>query len=184
MHFMSLALKYNRSVNLIFVFFVLLSYPSFCFYAHAEKNTGHDALFDLLPSESQLKEWKFDGEPQIAVGKELYLLINGGAEIYMQEGFKRAILASYSDGKGKVINLEIFEMTSPESARRIHMKKIGKQGKKLPIGDDAVLENYYLNFQKERFQVTLSGYDSEAETVKMLLDLAHIVVKRIHNADT
>lgn len=180
MHFMSLALKYNRSVKLIYVFFVLLSYPSFCFYAHAEKNTGRDALFDLLPSESQLKEWKFDGEPQIAVGKELYLLINGGAEIYMQEGFKRAILVSYRNGKGKVINLELFEMTSPESAKRIHMKKIGNQGKKLPIGDEAVLEDYYINVRKGSFQVTVSGYDSEEETVKMLLDLAHIVTKKIH----
>jgi len=179
MHFMSLFLKYNRRVKLIFVFFVFLSYFPLSFNVHAAENTGRDALFHLLPLESQLKGWKLDGAPQTAGGQELYLLINGGAEIYMQEGFRRAILASYSDGKGKVINLEIFEMTSPESAKRIHMKKIGKQGKKLPIGDDAVLEDYYLNFQKERFQVTLSGYDSEEETVKMLLNLAQIVAKRI-----
>jgi len=179
---MSLFLKYNRSVIFISVFFVILSYFPLSFNVRAAENKGRDALFHLLPLESQLKGWTFDGAPQKAVGQELYLLINGGAEIYMQEGFKRAILASYSNGKGKVINLEIFEMTSPESAKRIHMKKIGKQGKKLPIGEGAVLEDYYLNFQKDRFQVTLSGYDSEAETVKMLLNLAHIVARRIHSA--
>jgi hypothetical protein len=72
-------------------------------------------------------------------------------------------------------------MTSPESAKRIHMKKIGNQGKKLSVGDDAVLEDYYLNFLKDRFQVTLSGYDSEAETVKMLLHPDRIVAERIHS---
>ena len=179
MHLMSLLLKYNRSVKLISIFFVFLSYTPLCYYVHAEKNTGRDAIFRLLPLESQLKKWKLDGAPQIAVGKELYLLINGGAEIYMQEGFKKAILASYSNKEGNVINLEIFEMTSPESAKRIHIKKTGNQGKKLPIGDEAVLEDYYINARKGRFQVTLSGYDSEEVTVKILLDLTHIVTNKI-----
>jgi hypothetical protein len=73
-------------------------------------------------------------------------------------------------------------MASPKSAKKIHMKKIGKQGKKVPIGDDAVLEDYYLNFRKGSFQVTLSGYDSEVETVKMLLDLARTVANKIPSA--
>ena len=176
---MSLFLKNHRSVKVISIFFVILSYFSLCVCVSAQEGMGRDALFRLLPLESQLKGWKFDGAPQVGVGKELYLLINGGAEIYMQAGFKRAILASYINGMGKVINLEIFEMTSPESAKMIHMRKIGKQGEKVPIGDEATLEDYYLNFRKGSFQVTLSGYDSETETVKMLLDLAHMVAKRI-----
>jgi hypothetical protein len=145
----------------------------------AQENTGREALLQMLPSKSQMTGWAFDGAPETAVGQELYLLINGGAEIYMQAGFKRAVLASYINGDGKVINLEIFEMASPESAKRIHMKKIGKQGKKVPIGDDAVLEDYYLNFRKGSFLATLSGYDSETETVKMILDLATMVANKI-----
>ena len=43
----------------------------------------------------------------------------------MQAGFKRAILASYGNEKGKMINLEIYEMASPQSALDIHKKKIG-----------------------------------------------------------
>ena len=91
------------------------------------------------------------------------------------------MMASYSKGKGKTINLEIYEMTSPESAREIHKKKIGERGKKVPIGEDALLEDYFLNFRKGHFQVTLSGYDSEEETVNMLLVMAHMVAGRINS---
>jgi len=159
-----------------FVFLLPLFFP---LYVQAEEGTVRNVLMQLLPSETQMKGWKLDAAPQTAVGRELYLLINGGAEIYIQEGFKSAILASYSNKKGKIINLEVFEMTSPESAKSIHKKKIGKQGKKVPIGEDAILEDYYLNFRKGRFQVTLSGYDSEEETVIMLLNIARMVAGKI-----
>ena len=72
----------------------------------AEQKMGSDSLKRLLPPESQLKRWKLDGAPQTAVGQELYHLINGGAEIYMQEGFKQAILASYRKSEEKIIILE------------------------------------------------------------------------------
>jgi len=149
-------------------------------YVLAEESTGADALMGLLPPESQLRGWKLDAAPQTAEGRDLFLLINGGAEVYLQEGFKRAILASYSNGKGKMINVEIFEMSSPESAGNIHKKKIGKQGKKVPIAEEAILEDYYLNFRQGRFQGTLSGYDSEEETVEMLLYMARMLAKRIN----
>ena len=172
--------KYKDGVTLSIIIAFLLPL-FFSSYVQAEKSTGHGALFQLLPPESQLQGWKLDDAPQTAEGLELFSLINGGAEIYVQEGFKRAILASYSNRNGKMINLEIFEMTSSESARNIHKRKIGKQGKKVPIGEDAMLEDYYVNFRQGRFQVTLSGDDSKEETVKTILDMALMVAKRIQS---
>jgi len=171
--------RYDVTLSIIFVFLIALFCPNF---VQAEKGRGHDVLFLLLPPESQLQGWKLEDSLQTAEGLGLFSLINGGAEIYIQEGFKRAILASYSNRKGKMINLEIFEMTSPESARNIHKKKIGKEGKKVPIGEDAMLEEYYVNFRQGRFQVTLSGDDSKEETVKMILDMALMVAKRIQSS--
>jgi hypothetical protein len=168
-------------ISFLPIFFTFLFSILFPLYVQAEERTWRDALLRLLPSESRLQEWKLDAAPQMAVGLDLFKLINGGAEIYVQEGFKKAILASYSNSKGKMINLEIFEMNSSESARNVYKKKIGKQGKKVPIGDDALLEDYYINFRKGRFQVTLSGDDSEEKTVRMLLDMAHMVARKIHS---
>ena len=163
----------------VFIFLFLLLIP---ISSQAEETAGRDALLQLLPSASQLQEWKLGYIPQTAVGSELFDLINGGAEIYMQEGFKRAVLASYSNMKGNMINLEIFEMISLDSARNIFLKKIGKQGKRLPIGEDAILEDYYLNFRKGCFQVTLSLYAPEEESMKMLIEIARMVAGKINSS--
>ncbi len=161
----------------LFRFLIVLLLPFlFSISVRAEDN-----LLRLLPPESSLQGWKLDATPETAQGIELYQLINGGAEIYMQAGFKRAILASYGNEKGKMINLEIFEMASPQSALKIHQKKIGPKGKKVSVVVDAVLEDYYLNFHRGPFQVTLSGYDAEQKTVQMLLDMARMVAQRIRS---
>ena len=160
----------------VFIFLFLILFP---ISSQAEETAGRDALLQLLPSASQLQGWKLGYTPQTAVGSELFDLINGGAEIYMQEGFKRAVLASYSNMKENMINLEIFEMTSAESARNTFIKKIGKQGERVPIGEDAILEDYYLNFRKGCFQVTLSLYAPEEESMKWLIEMACMVARRI-----
>ena len=162
-------------------FFTFLFSILFPFYVQAEESPWRDNLLRLLPDESRLGEWKTDTSPETAKGLELFKLINGGAEIYVQAGFRCAILVSYSNTKGRMINLEIFEMTSAESARSVHEKKISKEGRKVPIGDDALLEGYFINFRKGRFQVTLSGDDSKEKTVKALLDMARMVAENIHN---
>jgi len=134
----------------------------------------------LLPLEADLKGWKLDGEPQTAEGKRLFELINGGAEEYVKEGFSRAVLATYRNQEGKRINLDIYEMFSPESAKRIHRKKAGDKGQKVPVGEEAAMEDYYLNFRKGVYQVTLSGYDTQRETLEWLLRMARLVAERIN----
>ncbi len=161
-------------------FLVLLVGVAFFEVAGAGEKAG--SLLGLIPSESQLPGWKADGAPETAEGQDLFLLINGGAEMYLEAGFARAVLATYKGGGGKTINLEVFEMVSPESAGKIHEKKMGNRGTKLPIGDDAVLEDYYLNFRAGRFQVTISGHDSEEGTRMVLMEMARIVAERIRSS--
>ena len=133
----------------------------------------------LLPLESDLKGWKLDGEPQTAEGIRLFELINGGAEEYVKEGFSRAVIATYRNNEGKRINLDIYEMLSPENAKNIHRKKASDKGQKVSVGEEAAMEDYYLNFRKGPYQVTLSGYDTQRETLEWLLLMARLVAERI-----
>ena len=88
----------------------------------------------MLPPATELKGWTLDGEPQTADGMALFELINGGAEEYVKEGFRRAVLATYTNSEGKRINVDIFEMLSPENAKSIHHKKAGDKGIKVSVG--------------------------------------------------
>jgi hypothetical protein len=161
---------------------ILLSWSLVSFFPtfpQAEEPRPRESLLHLLPLESDLKGWKLDGQPQTAEGIRLFELINGGAEEYVKEGFSRAVMATYRNNEGKRINLDIYEMLSPESAKSIHRKKAGDKGQKVSIGEEAAMEDYYLNFRKGVYQVTLSGYDTQRETLEWLLRMARLVAERI-----
>ena len=161
---------------------ILLSWSIVSFFpifSQAEEPRPRESLLHLMPLESDLKGWKLDGEPQTAEGIRLFELINGGAEEYVKEGFSRAVMATYRNNEGKRINLDIYEMLSPESAKRIYRKKAGDKGPKVSVGEEAAMEDYYLNFRKGTYQVTLSGYDTQRETLEWLLRIARLVAERI-----
>ena len=127
--------NHNRGILPVMLFIMM-----FCFIAffpavnlQAEEIRSKE-LLRMLPLGSDLKGWKLDGDPQTAEGMALFELINGGAEEYVKEGFKRAVLATYQNGDGKRINLDIYEMLSPESARSIYRKKAGSKGTKVAVG--------------------------------------------------
>ena len=164
-------------IALIFLSWSIVSFPPIL--SQAEGPRPKESLLHLMPLESDLKGWKLEGEPQTAEGIRLFELINGGAEEYVKEGFSRAIIATYRNKEGKRLNLDIYEMLSPESAKRIHRKKAGDKGQEVSLGEEAVMDDYYLNFQKGVYQVTLSGYDTQRETLEWLLRLARLVAERI-----
>lgn len=132
-----------------------------------------------LPSPDRLKGWISVDPSQKFTGKELYVYMNGGAEIYFSRGFKQLITQKYINKNNKTITLEIFEMESTSSALEMYTLKIGNDGTPLAIGEEVLLEDYYLNFQKENFLVTLTGLDSEKETIDGLIAIAKVVDERI-----
>lgn len=161
---------------------IFLSWCIVCFsavFSQSDDSRSKNPLLRLLPQESDLKGWTLDEEPQEAEGVRLFELINGGAEEYVKAGFSRAVLATYRNTEGKRINLDIYEMLSPESAKTVYRKKAGDKGKKVSIGEEAALEDYYLNFRKGAYQVTVSGYDTQKETQEWLLLMARLVAERL-----
>ncbi|TET80156.1 MAG: hypothetical protein E3J41_00045 [Candidatus Cloacimonadota bacterium] len=136
-------------------------------------------LNKYLPGTNEIGEWKEDGSPCKYKGEDLYSYINGGAEIYHEYGFKQVIVQDYTRKNGKSIALEIFEMESTEGAYGIYTFKTSTEGKELALGDKAQLADYYLNFWKGDFVVTLIGFDEDEETVKGLQKIARAVDTKI-----
>jgi len=136
-------------------------------------------LQQSLPGENETKGWKRAGSPRVYEGEDLFLYINGGAEIYHEYGFKRVVVQDYRNNSGKSISLEIFEMASPGSAYGIYTFKTHPEEKELALGNGGKLADYYLNFWKGNFLGTLTGFDEDEETVKGLLAIAPAVEARI-----
>jgi hypothetical protein len=152
-------------------------------YLHSSENPKslHRDLNIYLPGTDKIGEWKEDGSPRKYKGEDLFSYINGGAEIYHEYGFTQVIVQDYTRKNGKSIALEIFEMESSEAAYGIYTFKTSTQGTGLALGDKAQLEDYYLNFWKGNFVVTLIGFDEDEETVKGLQEIARAVDGKIKN---
>lgn len=148
-----------------------------CFMA-APLSAQPESVLSYLPDESQLSGWETLGEPQTAEGDDLFLLINGGAEIYHEYGFARAVMHSYVRGE-KSVNLEVYEMEDVASAYGAYSFKTGREGESVAVGTESRFEDYYLNFWKGNVVVTLIGFDTDQETREAILMLARSVEGKI-----
>jgi hypothetical protein len=146
---------------------------------HCAVDPGPEKPPRLMAAAVQIDGWQMQEKPRLYVGNSLFELINGGAEIYHRFGFVQATAALYSDPEGRGISLEIFEMRDADGADKIYVDKTGGTGEPLDIGDQAAGEDYYLNFQSGRFLVTITGFDSDAETTDGILKLARAVAHEL-----
>jgi hypothetical protein len=150
--------------------------------ARAEDPAGTSAdapHADLMALAAPPPGWQPLGVPAAVAGEALFNVIDGGAEIYMQTGFRRAVFASVQNAVALTVNLEIYEMQDPAAARAIFDHKTAGSGRAIPLGQGARLEAYYLNFWHGRFQVTVAGYTSSPETVAAIRTVAAAVAKRL-----
>lgn len=141
-----------------------------------------DALRVLLPADQAAPGWSRDGVSQEFAGEDLYAYIDGGAEIYEEYGFRRVIIEDYKSAAGKSVSLEIFEMDGPSAAFGMFTFKRSGHGKAVALGSGGELDDYYLNFWKGCFVVTLTGFDAEAATLAGLQAVAAAVDAKIANS--
>jgi hypothetical protein len=141
----------------------------------AEARLPQDPLRAVLPAAGAVPGWAPDGEPQEFVGEDLYAYIDGGAEIYHEYGFRRVVVQDYKNPDGKSVSLEIFEMADPAAAFGIFTFKRSGQGKVVPLGTRAELEDYYLNLWRGRYLATLTGFDASTPTIEGLMAVAGAV---------
>jgi hypothetical protein len=145
------------------------------FAPRAEIQDQERNLLSLLPEGPELRGWAREGEPQSFRGEDLFTYIDGGAEIYFEYGFGRVIVQDYRNEAGHRLNLEIFEMESPEAAYGMFTFKIGPRGEAVVLGDECQLADYYLNLCQGRYLITITGLEAEAAAGEGLVALARLV---------
>jgi len=146
-----------------------------------KESAAQSEMSVYLPQPSELKDWEPVAAPQHMKGEDLFLLINGGAEIYHEYGFKQVIVQGFKNKNRESLkfNLEIYEMQNPAAAYGIYTFKTGASGKIIPVGNEGLLEDYYLNSWKGNFLVTVIGFDSKKETLDGLVETARLVAAKI-----
>ncbi|MBN1222134.1 MAG: hypothetical protein JXB23_02715 [Candidatus Aminicenantes bacterium] len=138
-----------------------------------------EGLSFLLPQSGEVPGWERYDDFQEYEGDDLFFYINGGAEIYHEYGFERVIVQDYKNKNEKSASLEIYAMVGPQSSYGIYSFKTTGEGQPLELGAEGKLQDYYLNFWKGKYLVTITGFDEEQETLEGLKAIACAVDARI-----
>ena len=80
----------------------------------------------ILPSSGFAPGWKKSESLREFPGRRLFDHIDGGADLFLEFGFKDLCLQRYKKGKDELA-LEIYEMESPEAALGIYLMKCGRE---------------------------------------------------------
>jgi hypothetical protein len=156
------------------ILFILLVLPQMV-------GASQGTLTKALPKDGDVEGWIRHRPQQHYAGEDLYEYINGGAEIYHEYGFVRVVIQDYVDNTGKSISVEIYELVSPASAYGMYTFKTNSKGDWISVGSDAQLADYYMNFWKGSFLITLTGFDETERTRQGLLAIAKAVSSKMPN---
>jgi len=165
-------IRFSSRIILIIGFFFSTVFGS-------ETQQTESELSKLLPQIGEAESWFPTEEAEYASGQDLYLLIDGGAEIYFEYGFKKAVFQTYRNEHGQSINLEIYEMIDPGGAYGIYTFKTGADGSEVKFGQGGCLESYFLNFWEGNFLVTITGLSNEELVLNGIKKIAAAVDSKV-----
>ncbi len=138
-------------------------------------------ILDLLPSSQEFINWTLTDSAKIYTGEDLFTMINGGADIYIEYGFVRVAAADYSN-QSHTLTAEIYEMSNESSAFGIYSVSKNRNGVIIAGECEAQLNTMYILFYKDRYFGILSSGDSAEVSTAGLKELFRLINTKINPA--
>lgn len=129
-------------------------------------------IASLLPSLADLPGWKIQNGPDVYVDEDLFDLIDGGADIYFEYGFRQAVSVDYFDQFQNITQAEIYEMEDAAAAYGIFSLTQQISEWNTLYGQLAVVTSDYIAFWKGRYYVNISWASRREASSKPMEQLA------------
>ena len=108
--------------------------------------------------------WAAPDTPRVATHDTLFDLIDGGAELYHEYGFKRAVSWSLAGPAGGSIQVELYEMVDAPAAYGVwSLMQTGKYTCS-ELGQGSLRTSYYVAFWSGPYFASVTGARSDAAT--------------------
>jgi hypothetical protein len=143
-----------------------------------QRVTGQD-IEKIMPPVSEMDDWKFTSEPQVYIGDNLFSLIDGGADLYLEYGFTKVVSAQYADPSSSNIQAEIYEMSDAPSAYGIFSITQQTNDWSKKYGTLSSVNQDYIAFWKSKYYVILSWSSKPPLNEPMLGGLANLISQKI-----
>jgi len=124
----------------------------------------------VIPGPGFAAGWDRSGPLRTFTGQDLFNQIDGGAELFLEFGFVKLRLQTYSRGKSK-LTLNAYEMDGATSALGVYLMKMGKETPFPELAARNSSEEAQLTMVKGRYFVQVDNLDdvpaSRAEAVAL-----------------
>ncbi len=147
------------------ILYIAIIAISFFFISCGEENGNtvekDKTPIELLPRDNDISGWMREGMPTEATNdNELYNVINGGAQQYIDNGFISAAFQDYRHVAGLLLKLSIYELANEADANALYDELA--TGATRPLEgvtkgriDESSLTEYKVEFQKGKFFVQI-----------------------------
>jgi hypothetical protein len=136
------------------------------------------SIHGLLPENKSCGDWLAVGQTEHYQSDELYFLINGGADLYLEYGFKEVVAQSYQNNANEKISVEIYDMGSSEAAFGIYSLSKSAQGETANLGYFSVKTSNSLLFTSGSYLVLMRSATASASLSEGFCLLAECILKK------
>ncbi|MCB0804509.1 MAG: hypothetical protein KDC05_01850 [Bacteroidales bacterium] len=134
---------------------------------------------DLIPANDEIVNWQLIDSVNTYTDEDLYMYINGGADLYLEYGFNKLGSCKYRNRLASKIILEVYQMKNDAGAFGVFTINSSGKGKKIEIGNEAVQYDYYLHFWKQNYYVRCASTVKSEGVIDTLQQLAKQVASKI-----
>ena len=140
--------------------------------------SGPNGVARLLPSQSVLTGWRVSGGPEVYEGESLYDRIDGGAEIFFEYGFDRAVYQEY-DRNDDLLQIEIYDMDDDTAAFGVFSINRSPRAANVSVGGGGQQSRDTVTFWQQHYYVVVRFFGGADAQGDVLLDAARDIEGRI-----
>ncbi len=132
---------------------------------------------DLFP---EIKGWDLKIEKETYTPANLFELIDGAADLYIQYGFQRLYIATYHNNQDIAVRVELYHHNVPENAYGIYTSERMPDYHFIPVGVQGYTAEGVLHFLTGSFYVKIMSVGSRNAGEEILRLIAEEIVKKIN----
>jgi hypothetical protein len=134
---------------------------------------------NLLPKSSELSSCKMSDTIRVYKGDELFNYVDGGAEIFMEYGFKQVATTNYADKNNNQLQVEIYEMKDSSAAYGAYTFYLNGEGKPFNAGTEGAFIDYFAVFWKGNFLTVISASEYKEVLEPAFKEIAKVINSKI-----
>mgnify|MGYP006288713103 CR=1 FL=1 len=135
----------------------------------------------LLNGTEKVNDWERTGKPENYQGDELYDLINGGADLFLEYGFENVSLVNYKNKDKAGVRMELYKMEDNDAAFGIFSSQVPGNARDTNIGHNAVYNDRYILFWKDDYYCSIASNDTGEAVIRGMFAIAGAIDKKIKN---